>query len=384
MQEIQYKELLNISSDFIWVLDLNLMFTYCSDNAYEYCGYSAEELLGTSPHEYMNDADVENLTNSLMDSSENKTNITNTEYKFICKNGRIISVSVNAIPIFNEDGEVIAFQGTSRDITQEKEADVFLKNLNETLKQKVKSELKLNKEKENQLIQQSRLAQMGEMISMIAHQWRQPLGAISATSINMQMEIELDSYDISTDDAKKVYQDHLHSELESINSYVQNLTNTIDDFRNFYKPNKEVIITKLEDICEKSLNIIKASIINENINIIREYNSNEEVKVYENEMMQVILNILQNSHDNFKDKDIKDPCIIIKTSEKTLKIIDNGGGVPEDIIEYLFDPYFSTKKNKNGTGLGLYMSKTIVEEHHNGILSVENTDDGICFNITVL
>ena len=259
----------------------------------------------------------------------------------------------------------------------------FLKNLNATLKQKVQTQYQQNLEKEQQLLQQSRLAQMGEMISMIAHQWRQPLGAISATAINMQMKIELNSYDLSQENGKKIYQDYLYSELTNISEYVQNLTTTIDDFRNFYKPNKEIITTKLENICIKSLNIIKASLMNENVNIIREYNSNFKIKMYENEMMQVILNILQNSHDNFKEKNIKDPYILIKTEDKSISIFDNGGGIPKDIIENIFDPYFSTKQNKNGTGLGLHMSKTIVEDHHNGILSVKNINNGVCFTITL-
>ena len=383
MQEIQYKKLLDISSDLIWAIDMDSIFTYCSDNAYEYCGYTVQELIGTSPHDYMSDIDIENLTNSLMDSAENEIHVTKTEYKFICKNGRIISVSVNAIPIFDENEKVIGFQGTSRDITQEKEAGLFLKNLNQTLKKKVEQEHRLNKEKEDQLIQQSRLAQMGEMISMIAHQWRQPLGAISATTLNLQMKIELDSFDLSKKEEKEKYQKYIYDELESVNTFVHNLTTTIDDFRNFYKPNKSVVTKKLEDICNKSLNIIKASLRNENINIILEYNSDVKVDMYENEMMQVILNILQNAHDNFKDKNIKDPYILIKTEDKTLSIIDNGGGINKDVINNIFDPYYSTKKNKNGTGLGLYMSKIIVEEHHNGILSVFNINDGVCFTITV-
>ena len=99
--------------------------------------------------------------------------------------------------------------------------------------------------------------------------------------------------------------------------------------------------------------------------------------------MQVILNILQNSYDNFTEQQIKDPYIIIKTEGKCIYICDNGEGIPENIIDNIFDPYFSTKVQKNGTGLGLYMSKTIVEEHHNGILSVENKDHGACFKITL-
>jgi len=383
LQKIYYKELVDISSDWVWALDTNSMLTYCSDNSYDYAGYTVEELLGTSPFEYMDLKDRIRVARAFKKAILYKNRIFNLEHSFLCKDGTKISIILNAIIILDENDEVVGFQGTSRDVTKEKETGAFLKNLNATLKQKVKTQYEQNLEKEQQLLQQSRLAQMGEMISMIAHQWRQPLGAISATAINMQMKIELDSYDLSKEEGKKSYQDYLYSELTNISDYVQNLTTTIDDFRNFYKPNKEIISSKLENICRKSLNIIKASLINENVNIIREYNSDLEVKMYENEMMQVVLNILQNSHDNFKENNIKDPYILIKTEDKSISIFDNGGGIDKDIIDNVFDPYFSTKKNKNGTGLGLHMSKTIVEEHHNGILSVKNINNGVCFTITL-
>ena len=161
----------------------------------------------------------------------------------------------------------------------------------------------------------------------------------------------------------------------------KSLSKTIDDFRNFYKQNKESVIISLEDVSKKSLSIIKMSLMNNNINIIEEYNSDEKIELYDSEMMQVVLNILSNSQDILKEKTIKDPYIKITTEDRSISICDNGGGIAEDIIEKIFDPYFSTKSEKNGTGLGLYMSKTIVENHHNGKLSIENTDDGVCFTI---
>ena len=105
---------------------------------------------------------------------------------------------------------------------------------------------------------------------------------------------------------------------------------------------------------------------------------------YDNELIQVILNILKNSQDNFKERKVENPKIIITIDENILSICDNGGGISEDIIGEIFDPYFSTKDEKNGTGLGLYMSKIIVEEHHNAKLDVVNVDDGVCFSITMI
>ena len=239
----------------------------------------------------------------------------------------------------------------------------------------------LIKEQEKMLQQQSRLAQMGEMISMIAHQWRQPLGAISSTSLNLQMQIELDTFNLAEKMDDNSCQVYFQKELKEIDKLVQNLTNTIDDFRYFYKTNKKAVTIKVEDAIEKSLNIIKSSLASDNIEIIKVYNSKEEIELYESEIMQVILNLLKNAQDNFQEKERKEPSIKIITKDRTISICDNGGGISEDILNKIFDPYFTTKNEKNGTGLGLYMSKTIIEEHHNGKLSVQNRDGGVCFTI---
>ncbi len=237
------------------------------------------------------------------------------------------------------------------------------------------------KEHEKQLLQQSRLAQMGEMISMIAHQWRQPLSAISATAANLETKIHLKSFELNTAKGQEKQNTYFLEKLEAISTYIQNLTSTIDDFRNFYKPNKTITTTTFKEVSQKALGIIQVSLESDAIELIFDYQSNEEIPMYENEMMQVVLNIFKNAQDNFNEKKVKNPKIEILTRDKSLSITDNGGGIPEKIIEKIFDPYFSTKDEKNGTGLGLYMSKTIVEEHHEATLTVENVDGGVCFSI---
>ena len=383
MQEIQYSKLLDITSDWVWAIDTQGYFIYCSKNVENFTGYSVDEILNKSPLDFVPKKSKNLLLRTFIKSVKKKSNIYNLEFQFICKNKSTIVIVANTIPVLQDGGELAAFQGTCKDITKQREAELFLENVNASLSERISNEILKNQKKDKQLINQSRLAQMGEMISMIAHQWRQPLGAISATTINMQMKIELDAYDLSQEGGRKIYQEYLHNELTNINNYVQTLTNTIDDFRNFYKPNKTITTTNLQTLIIKSLNIIKATLKNEDINIIREFNSNERLKIYENEMMQVILSILQNARDNFIEKKIKDPYIIIKADKKTITISDNGGGIPQEIIEKIFDPYFSTKNKRNGTGLGLYMSKIIVEDHHNGILSAQNKDHGASFKIVL-
>ena len=228
---------------------------------------------------------------------------------------------------------------------------------------------------EQELINKSRLAQMGEMISMIAHQWRQPLSAISVSSINLQTKIQLDYFKTNTPLGRKESDDYFMKQLQNIDGFVKNLTETIDDFRNFYKPNKKMELCCLKEIVLNSLTIVRASLITHNIKIIEDYSSSSKRYLYKNEMTQVILNILKNAEDNFIEKGTKNPSITIIVTEKTIKIRDNGGGIPDTILKKIFDPYFSTKSEKNGTGLGLYMSKIIIEDHHKGRLLAKNHYD---------
>lgn len=224
---------------------------------------------------------------------------------------------------------------------------------------------------EEKLFQQSHLIQMGEMVSMIAHQWRQPLASIAAIVSSMQIKQAMGNYD----------EDSMGKELENIAEVTQHLSGTIDDFRNFYKPNKEQVYTKLENVVLESINIMQASFKSNHIKIIQKYECSERIEIHKNEMVQVVMNLLKNACDNFQEKEIADPTIKITVTNETIAVCDNGGGIPQAIISRIFEPYFSTKSERNGTGLGLYMSKTIVEEHHGGRLEVENKDAGVCFKI---
>ncbi len=260
-----------------------------------------------------------------------------------------------------------------------------IKKLNESLELKVQKAVQESKQNEKILQDQSRLAQMGEMISMIAHQWRQPLGAISSAVMGIQIKLESGHFDFKKEDDRDKFLMFMDKKHKNISEYVQFLSTTIDDFRNFFKPDKEKEMVSLTIPIERALQIVQTSMSAKGIAINTDYSVNKKLYLYQNEMMQVILNILKNSEDNFIEKQISNPQINISTKKDKgcyiITILDNGGGIPEDILPNIFDPYFSTKSEKNGTGLGLYMSKIMVEEHNNAILSVKNIDNGICFEI---
>lgn len=226
------------------------------------------------------------------------------------------------------------------------------------------------------MIAQSRHAALGEMISMIAHQWRQPISIIAMEANNMLVDIALDSLDNNI------------SELYANNILYQTkeLSNTIDDFRNFFKPVKIREEVKLKDLFDDVTSIIGKSFENNNIKLDLEIDNTIELSTFTRELMQVIINILKNSKESLMEHNKENPTVKVLTQEKdnmlNIEIYDNGPGIDEEIMDKIFEPYFSTK-DKNGTGLGLYMSKIIIEEHLDGTLHTENVENGVCFYITI-
>ena len=221
--------------------------------------------------------------------------------------------------------------------------------------------------KEKLLFQQSKMAAMGEMIANIAHQWRQPLSMISASSTGLQLQKELGVLDDKT----------LDDTLGNINSYSQYLSNTIEDFKNFFKKDSTLLNFSIKEAVEETINLVKMRINEYEIDIIKEFNI-DTLYSYKNEFIQVLMNILNNSIDALKEKE-DNRLIFIESSldyeeNIIIKIKDNAGGVDSKIIDKIFDPYFTTKHQSQGTGIGLYMSEEIVVKHLNGELYVENSN----------
>ena len=234
------------------------------------------------------------------------------------------------------------------------------------------------KKKDEMLINQSRHAAMGEMIGMIAHQWRQPIAGIAMDANNMLLDIALD--DFNTTKAEKY--------ANSITQQTQHLSQTIDDFRNFFKPDKVIAEVNIREILDSTFSIVKDSLKNNNIELTTSFETNRKVKAYPRELMQVFVNIITNSKDVFTSHKREGALINIRVYEDekymNTQVCDNGGGIDADILPKVFDPYFSTKDEKTGTGLGLYMSKMIIEEHLNGTIEVYNNDEGACFRVRLL
>ncbi|MDX4059122.1 transporter substrate-binding domain-containing protein [Aliarcobacter skirrowii] len=260
----------------------------------------------------------------------------------------------------------------------------ILKNLNNKLKslvnEKTKSLHEINKnletlvekksrdliEKENLLNHQAKMAAMGEMLENIAHQWRQPLSVISTMATSLKLKQEM-----------KILEDkEFFQSLDIINNASQHLSNTIDDFRNFFSSEKEINKFLISNTIKKSILLLKSSIDKHNITIVEDIEDSELLS-YESELMQVILNIISNSIDILKDKNIDSRYIFFKTkilnNNLIITISDSGGGIDKKILNRVFEPYFTTKHKSQGTGIGLYMSLQIVTKHLHGKLSVKNS-----------
>ena len=260
-----------------------------------------------------------------------------------------------------------------------------LRRYNKQLREQEKLYIKELHEKNELLLQQQRMAAMGEMLSMISHQWKQPLGAINTTIMGIKIKIESGKFNLSDPFEQKKFLNYLERKHNGILDYVEYLSSTTDDFKNFFNPNKSKVRTSLTAPIKNALNIIRLPMKRNGIEISTDFKTDIEFMMYPNEVTQILLNLFKNSEDNFREKKIRDPKIIIATllqdNNAIIRIYDNGGGIPANIAKHIFEPYFSTKKDKHGTGLGLYMSKMIMEEHHNGKLRMKNQYKGVTFEL---
>lgn len=250
-----------------------------------------------------------------------------------------------------------------------------------------KNSLELNKkldrvtqekqEQEQMLIQQSKLAQTGEMISMIAHQWRQPLSSITTIMAGLKMRLELGAYELKEDPLAAFVLD-FDIALENIESSAEFLSKTINDFRNFYRPDNEKKLFNVYDAMDSVLRMLNLEKENISVELISERSDESNIFTFEGELKQVFMSIINNATDAMKENSTQDAKISISIYDKDdtvyVSIADNAGGIPPNIIENIFLPYFSTKNEKNGTGLGLHMAKTIIEHHVEGDITVQNSD----------
>ncbi|MBF0343115.1 MAG: PAS domain S-box protein [Nitrospirae bacterium] len=318
------------------------------------------------------------------------------QHRIRSADGQYVWFLNRAVPLFIPDAGFRGYIGLCIDISQLKSAEAALnektrqlKDLTNHLNSRVKEEIEKGRQKEQLLIQQSKMAAMGEMIGAIAHQWRQPLNAISVLLFDVK-----DAYDFGELDG--VY---LERSCQKAHRQLQFMSHTIDDFRDFFKPTKEKIVFNVTASIRDVLSIISHQFSNNTINLnIQTTHENEQdapplsVYGYPNEFKQVIINIFNNAKDAIIEKrrlinrdSIEEgniDIVISCTNEMVfIEITDNGPGIPPALKYKIFEPYFTTKQDSNGTGIGLYMSKVIIEDNMNGRLYTNDSPSGASFTI---
>mgnify|MGYP005986687075 CR=1 FL=1 len=336
-RESNWNNFFSLSMNLLLISDTKGTVIKINSGWKELLGYEKEELIGKAFIDFVHPHDIQRTKAKIPLLSKGEK-IYNFENRYIHKDGTYRTISWSTV--LTEDKKLVYSMG--QDITE-------LKNKNYLLSQ------------------QSKMAAMGEMLGNIAHQWRQPLSVISTLATGTKIKKEMDT--LSDKD--------LLDTMVNINETTQFLSNTIDDFRNFFNHNKIKTAFKVQDSIDRTLNLISAQFHNHEIIIIQDI---EEIEVYalENEFLQVLINILNNSRDVLIEKRKEDRLVFIniykKNSDLIIKIKDNGYGVDNKAIEKIFEPYFTTKHKSQGTGIGLYMCEEIITKHMAGSIRVENSE----------
>lgn len=223
------------------------------------------------------------------------------------------------------------------------------------------------------MISQNRLASMGEMIGNISHQWRQPLAQVGSILVNLELYSE----------KEKLTHEKLSRKIQEANEQLAFMSSTIDDFRDFFRPQKEKKVFSVQEVIGQSKRLLSASLEKFGIEVEVKIEENFRLEGYPNEIAQVMINIINNAKEAFLESPQKNRRVVIRAfvSEgvATISISNNAGLIQESVLEHIFEPYFTTKES--GSGLGLYMSQKVAEKNH-ALLEAKNTADGVCFTLS--
>jgi two-component system, NtrC family, C4-dicarboxylate transport sensor histidine kinase DctB len=389
------------NSNIVSKTDINGIITFVNDEFCKISGYKHEELIGAN-HNIVRHPDIPKRNFTLLWSTILNKKPYKATVKNLTKDGETVYLNTTITPILDENDDIKEFIAIRYDVTEEvelkkrlekkeKELEELnkdlenivsiktkeLKELNKTLEHRVKDEIKKNEEKQKLLFLQSRMASLGQMLGNIAHQWRQPLTELNLTLFNMKKFF-------NTDEKEKL--DELYLESKNL---ISTMSSTIDDFSNFFNPQKDKKSFKIKKAVDEAILILKKVI--EDITLKINVPLNYQVVGVLNELTQVIINLIQNSKDAFIINNINNKIIEIRLSEEKildkkyakLEIIDNAGGISKDNLDKIFDPYFTTKHKSQGTGLGLFMSKMIIEKSLEGEMTHKNFKNGSNFTIII-
>lgn len=404
--ELRYRTVADYTSDWEYWIAPDGSFIYISPSCMRFSGYSAEEfqrtpsLIADIVHPDDRTA-FDNHTHCL----DNDNNPAQFEFRIITRAGRELWLSHVCRQVYDPSGRSLGYRASNRDITERKqienemreqaaqlEAEIAerqktqealavqqqqLQILNRSLEERISEAVSELRRKDQMLILQGRQAAMGEMINNIAHQWRQPLNNVGLIVQNLKDAFE----------NGELTMEEMESQVGRAMDSIMYMSGTINDFTGFFHPEKEPQPFKVDSIVTRAINFLTSTLSNNHIRV--DYMEDHDVMVtgFPNEYLQALLNILGNARDVLLERKIADPWIWVRifkqNNRSVVTVSDNGGGINQDVLPKIFDPYFTTKEPGKGSGVGLYMSKTIIEKNMNGSLTAANNENGAVFRIEI-
>ncbi|MDD2272036.1 MAG: DUF3365 domain-containing protein [Desulfuromonadaceae bacterium] len=374
-------------------------FLYMSPSVQSLTGYSVEEFCNNRELFYLvihpYDRELFRDHTHIIDSNGQ---ILPLEIRILCKNGDVRWISHICQQVYTPEGLPWGWRASNHDITEHKQmehelfeqteqleqevseretAQASLEEMNHSLEERINVAVTDLRDRDQAMIQQGRLAAMGEMVNNIAHQWRQPLNNVGLIIQSLKFSF----------DAGTMTHDELEREISTAMDVIMHMSRTIDDFRNFFREDKQKKTFPVSTTIHHALEFVSAALSNHDIQVELEDDESVTATGYQNEYAQVLLNILSNTREACIERCTVAPRIHIRVATENgrsaVYIRDNCGGIAEDIMPKIFDPYFTTRTPDKGTGIGLYMSKVIIEQNMNGRLTADNTIDGVEFRIEV-
>ena len=364
---VAFKTAVENSHSVVVMTDINQQITFVNEAFEKVTGYSAKEAIGLKPSVLKSGVQDDKFYKEMADKifSGQKWHGRFVNKK---KNGEIFYEDATITPIMM-DGEIDSYLAIKLDVTQLVNYSNELATLNSGLEKKVEEKITLLRQKDALIQQQSRLAALGEMIGNIAHQWRQPLSSITIGASGIKYKKELGILELD---------DKFDKDMDNIIEGAEYLSQTIEDFRNFTKVDRNKTIFDINETIMKTYRIVENLYKVNNIKVEFDLAPEMLYNGIASQFSQVVINVLNNAKDaliaNNHDKDNR-KIVITTTSQDShflIKIADNAGGIPEDIMSKIFDPYFTTKHQSQGTGIGLFMTYEIVKTHFGGTIEVKN------------
>lgn len=376
----EWEQTFDSVTDLIFIVDRDHTIIRANHAMAARCGLATREVVGLKCYELMHAADA---APALCPHAELINCGTRRSVELTVESlGGTFEVTVS--PLMNAEGRMTGTVHVARDVTEKNRQQMLLtayqsqlEEINCALESRIETAVAELRKKDALLIQQSRLAAMSEMVSSIAHQWRQPLNNIGLIIQSLQLAFE--SNDLSAEE--------LHADVAETMQELQHISQTIDDFRNFFSYEEVSSSFQINELVSHAITFVETSMKRKGIRIELDEEPDITVEGYPNEYMQAFLNILINARDALIEHQGKDPAVSIRIFKEhgrsVVTVRDNGGGIREEIMPKIFDPYFTTKKQITGAGIGLYMAKMIIDKKMHGDLTARNIDDGAEFRIEV-